>query len=497
MTTCRTCLKSPANKNISELGNGIEDDSKQCVDIVAFCLDIKITEDSKITTNLCYDCYRKIISFYKFKILSLKNDAYLRSVHDVQSKVQKVSFYVDENGVKHANFVESDDFGPNLVKDGNTEIRKDIDRDVFSLGNVKIDDIKVKCEEKLGDTQTYEDHGTIDEETQTYEGHDTIEYLLYPSVSISSCPATDGSRDGGEPSSKEKDIKSKNIKRANRMAPKHKKRSSKIKDLKKDGKVSQGPHTCEQCGITVIDIKSHSLTHKSKDERKMLKCKACPKLFVSRGGRRRHFNVHHLGRKAKCDICNGNYVHLDTHIKQVHKKDELRFACVTCGRRFVSRPVLDQHMVTHAETIDKPFKCDLCPKKYAFKQCLRDHIKRTHENKRNYQCEYCTKTFYARNELINHLRIHTMERPFECGECGKAFTWKRALVSHMLVHSGIRDFKCQRCDQSCRTASDLKTHMITHTKEKRFSCQYCGKRFGRADSCRRHEAGHQKQPAAD
>ncbi|XP_063533766.1 zinc finger protein 1 homolog [Cydia strobilella] len=508
MNTCRTCLKSPANKNILELGKDIEEDNTQSVDVLAFCLDIKVTEDSKITTNLCCDCYRIIISFYKFKTLSLKNDAYLRSLDDMQLNDQKISFYMDENGVKHANFLGPDDYGSNLVDDGNTEIRTDVKYEE-TFGVCQIYENHGTIDEE---TQTYEDHGTIDEETlrdtQTYEDHDTIEDFLYPAVSISSHPSPlmdddDGCRDGGEPSKaiKVEDIKSKNVKRANRIAPKGKKRSSKKprirtakkkQGLKKDGKVSQGPHTCEQCGVTVIDIKSHSLTHKSKDERKKLKCKACPKQFVSRGGRRRHFIVHHLGRKSKCDICNGEYVNLDTHIKQVHKKEELRFVCVTCERRFVSRPVLDEHMNTHAGIVDKQFACDLCPKKYAIKKCLGDHIKRTHEQKRNYQCEYCTKRFFAKTDFINHLRMHTKERPFECAECGKTFTWRRGLVLHMLVHSGARDYKCQLCDQRCRTASELKIHMITHTKEKRHSCQYCGKRFGRADSCRRHEAGHQK-----
>ncbi|XP_061713726.1 zinc finger protein 347-like [Cydia pomonella] len=523
MNTCRTCLKSPANKNISELDKGIEGDNKQCVEIMAFCLDIKVTKDSMITTNLCYNCYRKIISFYKFKTLSLKIDAYLRSLDDVD---------VDENGVKHENFLESDDHGTNSVEVDNTEIRKEIDSDVFSLGNVKIDDIDVQSEETLGDTETYEDYNILDEQilevpkTSNIESHDTKDV------------AFDEGIDGGEPCCTIVDIKSENIgNRAERTAKKckklgskkkpliqvdkkvkeqknngkvlqqkRKKRSSKkpqthkakkAKDLKENGMVSQGPHICEQCGVTVIDIKSHSLTHKFKDERKMLKCKACPKLFISRGGRRRHFNVHHLGRKAKCDICNGHYVNLNTHIMQVHKKAELRFVCVMCGRRFVSRHVLDQHMYTHTKARDILFECDLCHKKYVLKENLRDHIKRVHEHVKNYQCEHCPKSFFARNGIIYHLRMHTKERPFECGECGKAFTIKKVLRAHMLVHSRTKDFKCKLCHLGFRAASNLKTHMITHTKEKRFSCQYCGKRFGRPDSCRRHEAGHQKQPAAD
>ncbi|XP_063618283.1 zinc finger protein 652-A-like isoform X2 [Cydia splendana] len=437
MNTCRTCLKSPANKNISELAKGIEDDYKQCADIMAFCLDIKVTGDSKITTNLCYNCYRKIISFYKFKTLSLKNDALLRSLDDVQLKEQKLSFYVDENGVKHENFLEPDDYGPNLVEYGNTEIRNKIDCNAFSLGNVKIDDIDVKYEETLGDTETYEDYNIVDEDILG----DPLTYYKYHDIREDE--ASDDDVDGGEPCCKIENIQSDNIRSGAKgtatkykklgskkkpqiqaakkvkqqndngkmLQTKRKKRSSKklqntAKKIKEEnGKVSLGPHICEQCGVTVIDIKSHSLTHKFKDERKKLKCKACPKLFVSRGGRRRHFNIHHLGRKAKCDICNGHYVHLNTHIMQVHKKAELRFACVTCGRRCVSRPALDKHMYTHAKTVDKLFECDLCHKKFTFKNQLKDHIKRVHENVKDYQCEHCSKTFFSKYEVISHLRF--------------------------------------------------------------------------------------------
>ncbi|XP_063533549.1 uncharacterized protein LOC134743854 [Cydia strobilella] len=155
MNMCRTCLKTPADKRILELEKVIKDGNKNSFHVMLFCLDIEVIEDSKITTNLCNNCYRKIISFYKFKTLSLKNDAYLKSLEPaVQLEDQKLSVYVDENGIKHENFLDPDDFGPSLVEN-NAEFKIEVEvKEDKPLEDTKI---HVKNEDTLQDSESDEE----------------------------------------------------------------------------------------------------------------------------------------------------------------------------------------------------------------------------------------------------------------------------------------------------------------------------------------------------
>lgn len=40
----------------------------------------KISQDSTVSRKLCKKCYKKILSFYAFKSLALRNDAYFRTI---------------------------------------------------------------------------------------------------------------------------------------------------------------------------------------------------------------------------------------------------------------------------------------------------------------------------------------------------------------------------------------------------------------------------------
>ncbi|XP_063533771.1 zinc finger protein 616-like [Cydia strobilella] len=441
MNICRTCLKSPAIRNISELGKGICEDNKSYLEIMMFCLDIKVTQDSKVTTKLCNNCYRKIISFYNFKALSLKNDIYLKSISSEVTLDHKVSIYVDENSVKHENSIDSYEFG-SVIANCQMEIKQELD---------------VKDEDTLADVESDEELLSV------------IQRVKYENI---------------------KDETKEN-------APIYKKRGRprKIKPLKLEN-VKQERQVCEECGKSVRNLKEHSLQHLPMSERKKLQCKVCPKLFSTYGARTRHYKIKHLGIKSECNICHKKVVCLSTHRLRVHNREALPFACVQCERRFVSQGVLDVHMTTH--TKDRAFQCDVCEKKFRSQLHVNIHKRQVHDKEKTHLCQFCSKTFFKKYHLQVHLRSHTKERPYECSECGKFFSSSSTLKEHRLIHGDVKNYHCDLCDMSFMKPGYLKVHMISHTKEKRYPCGFCGVRFGRSDHRRRHEfTAHQKHLRAD
>ncbi|XP_063380556.1 zinc finger protein 98-like [Cydia fagiglandana] len=449
MDLCRTCLITPANKTMLDLERDINVDNKNYFEIMAFCLDIEVAQDSKITTNLCNTCYRKIISFYEFKALSLKNDAYLKSLNPVISdEDHKLSVYVNENGIKQEKPLETDDYNNCIVEEYSAEIKIEIE----VKNEVKFGNEDVKNEEQLED---------IEMEAQD----DTLEDI----------------ESDTQPWSVVKKIKNENT-------------SQSTVNISKKPESKPEYQICGECGKLVRDLKRHSVLHKPKDERKMYPCKVpgCPKLFFTVRGRSYHYKSIHLGLKVKCEICSKEVTHLKAHKLRAHNQTALPHGCPTCGRRFISRSMLAAHMISHTEI--HAFECHVCQKKFRSKHYVLTHIRQVHEKERNYQCEFCSKAFFSKALLNEHLRIHTYERPYKCEDCGRAFTGSSAWKKHRLIHSDEKKIHCQLCDKSFRNTGDLKSHMVSHTTEKPYPCDHCSMSFKRSDHRKRHEfTAHQKK----
>ncbi|XP_063361805.1 zinc finger protein 470-like [Cydia amplana] len=452
MNMCRTCLKTPATKRILELEKVFKDGNKNSFQVMLFCLDIEVIEDSKITTNLCNNCYRKIISFYKFKVLSLKNDAYLKSLGPaVQVEDQKLSVYVDEDGIKHENFLDPDGFGPSLVED-NTGFKIEVE---FKEEESLVGDIEINV--KNEDTSQ---HPQSDEEPLS-----VVQKVKYENV--------------------KNDCKENAPVRSKRGRPK------KVK-LPKKGKVKEECQVCEECGKSVRNLKAHSLLHWRKGERPMMQCKLCPKLFNTDSGRTRHYHKIHLGltdvSKSVCDICNKEFKHLKGHIMMMHNRESLPYGCVSCERRYSCRSALENHMAKHVGVSELPYECDICKRRFRFKSIVSKHIRKFHLNEKNYQCEICSKTFFDKQPFIDHMDSHSDERRYKCKECGLGLKTQDTLRRHMIaIHSDVRKYPCTECGKSFKRRTGLREHMRTHTREKPYPCRFCDARFRRRHHAKRHE----------
>jgi hypothetical protein len=76
----------------------------------------------------------------------------------------------------------------------------------------------------------------------------------------------------------------------------------------------------------------------------------------------------------------------------------------------------------------------------------------------------CTKAFWSKSGLNQHLRTHSDERSFRCGECSATFTSRSALTQHSVVHT---------------SPSSSSSSVV-------FSCEWCGACFNRRGNWERH-----------
>ncbi len=110
-------------------------------------------------------------------------------------------------------------------------------------------------------------------------------------------------------------------------------------------------------------------------------------------------------------------------------------------------------------------------------QHRKTHLRRD----RLYICEFCGYQTNIKKVYQNHVdNVHYKIRPHKCTfpKCSKRFFNKVALTNHLTTHSSERKFECSKCHKKYKTQSNLRQHMVTHrSADKRHCCPYCSGTF--------------------
>ncbi|CAI9732553.1 PR domain zinc finger protein 10-like [Octopus vulgaris] len=203
----------------------------------------------------------------------------------------------------------------------------------------------------------------------------------------------------------------------------------------------------------------------------------CSKVFVSKFLLDRHMLIHSAPRNHKCFFCEksfGRRDHLTSHLN-THKPDKPTWVCKQCGKQYISRFMHKTHMAMHAAEKGKINNCPICNKKYDNKDDLLLHLK-IHGGivypkglDKTHKCLECSKVFAKRKDMKRHLVVHSRKKEYKCIYCSQLFSRRGHLNLHFQrFHSHPAD-----CGEICSSSSSsVSTNAVSLPAELLESCHH-------------------------
>nr|XP_050856936.1 zinc finger protein 724-like [Vespula vulgaris]XP_050856943.1 zinc finger protein 724-like [Vespula vulgaris]XP_050856953.1 zinc finger protein 724-like [Vespula vulgaris] len=238
-----------------------------------------------------------------------------------------------------------------------------------------------------------------------------------------------------------------------------------------------------------VDAKTIITHMKNVHDTRLYICDICGDDFKKRNELSLHLDEHVAKEEGdfQCEICNRIFSNLRLFRihKRIHYPQVKSWPCETCGKRYSSRNLLEEHINTHTGT--RPYVCETCGKNFASKYTYKAHVK-THEIRpRPFECTLCNKTFLSQQNLNQHERTHNGVKDYVCHQCGKAFGSPHNLEVHNIVHTGYKPYICRMCGKAFARKAEIRDHERTHTGEKPYQCEFCGATFSQRSNLQSHK----------
>ncbi|XP_048003506.1 gastrula zinc finger protein XlCGF57.1-like isoform X2 [Leguminivora glycinivorella] len=185
-------------------------------------------------------------------------------------------------------------------------------------------------------------------------------------------------------------------------------------------------------------------------------CSECGDTFLASSRLKKHLKIHDTGRFV-CDEC-GKVFTLDKyrkkHVELVHKLEH-KIQCLYCPEKFLNTYPRHLHVLEHHKEKVKSITCELCGRIFDWRPYFLAHVRRTHNNEKNYSCTVCNRRFFLKTELKRHeMAAHLKVKPkcravaqlpnpkpgkYACSFCGKQYSNKNCLITHFNTHEVVLD----------------------------------------------------------
>ncbi|XP_048880198.1 uncharacterized protein si:dkeyp-84f3.9 [Brienomyrus brachyistius] len=226
-------------------------------------------------------------------------------------------------------------------------------------------------------------------------------------------------------------------------------------------------------------------------------CPRCGRLFRHLGRLRAHMLTHIRGQTYTCGHCGRvleNWNKFWLH-QRVHRQQQGRFFCSTCGQGFRFTGLYKQHLEEH--TKQQAIGCPLSPYTISHEESLKTHQREWHNSYKPCRCSICGKGFLHQRNLERHLLIKHSTRSCSCSLCSISFSYPNELQIHLKTHatpnnhvpavssqSILLPYRCAECKTSFRTLNLLFSHQLCHSSSSKTKAWHTGKIVGQQ---------HQKQ----
>ena len=196
----------------------------------------------------------------------------------------------------------------------------------------------------------------------------------------------------------------------------------------------------------------------------------CTKSFQTKNGLQMHIVVYHDEPKdlqcSHCDKKFTNEVYLDNHVKLNHTGKKNIWVCSECGISFNVKHNFQMHCLTQHTNAEEQEKLKIscpdpdCNYTALHKIFIERHYRRIHGKMKSHQCKHCSKSFFAKNRLVEHVNgVHLGLKPFKCDQCSYSTAYNTTLHEHKKVNHGTRKYQCPHCNHTARYKGNLDKHI--------------------------------------
>lgn len=120
-----------------------------------------------------------------------------------------------------------------------------------------------------------------------------------------------------------------------------------------------------------------------------------------------------------------------------------------------------RHQVNMTSRAVTMLRCEQCQYQTHSEVRLREHVA-SHRQERRELCPLCGKAFVLRNTLAQHLRWKHSDERIQCPFCVYQAPMKKQLTVHirtMHTHRDVKPFQCGYCSYTCRSSQNTRKHV--------------------------------------